>query len=109
VFGISGVDNLLRPYLISRGTQQPFALTLLGVMGGVLAFGFIGFFIGPTLLAVGYSLLNDWSTHSRDRQVSVAAQGLAAAAPWADAADGSGPASAAPPLHPEADAGSGPV
>jgi len=64
--GISGIDNLLRPYLISRGTQQSFALTLLGVMGGVLAFGFIGFFIGPTLLAVGYSLLNDWSARSRE-------------------------------------------
>lgn len=64
--GISGVDNLLRPYLISRETKQSFALTLLGVMGGVLAFGFIGFFLGPTLLAVGYSLLRDWSARSRE-------------------------------------------
>ncbi len=67
VLGISGIDNLLRPYLISRETQQPFVLMLLGVLGGVLAFGFIGFFIGPTLLAVGYSLVNDWSSRSRDR------------------------------------------
>ncbi len=64
VLGISGVDNVLRPYLISRGTKQSFALTLLGVMGGVLAFGFIGFFLGPTLLAVGYSLLHDWGARS---------------------------------------------
>ena len=63
---ISGIDNLLRPYLISRGTQQPFVLMLLGVLGGVLAFGFIGFFIGPTLLAVGYSLVGDWSGSSRE-------------------------------------------
>ena len=63
---VSGIDNLLRPYLISRGTQQPFILTLLGVLGGVLAFGFIGFFIGPTLLAVGYSLASDWSGRRSD-------------------------------------------
>jgi predicted PurR-regulated permease PerM len=36
-------------------------IVLLGVFGGLIAFGFIGLFIGPTLLAVAYSLLNDWS------------------------------------------------
>lgn len=58
---ISSVDNVVRPLLISRGSSLPFLLTLLGVLGGVFAFGFVGIFIGPTLLAVGYSLMNDWT------------------------------------------------
>lgn len=58
---ISGVDNIVKPMLISRGSSLPFVLVLLGVLGGVLAFGFVGLFIGPTLLAVGYSLLREWT------------------------------------------------
>jgi predicted PurR-regulated permease PerM len=57
---ISGVDNILRPYLISRGGSLPLVIVLLGVFGGLLAFGFIGLFLGPTLLAIGYSLITDW-------------------------------------------------
>ncbi|MFZ4395022.1 MAG: AI-2E family transporter [Kiritimatiellia bacterium] len=65
LIGISGVDNLIRPLLISRGTNMPFVLTLLGVMGGIWAFGFIGVFIGPTLLAVGYALIADFISSAR--------------------------------------------
>lgn len=54
---ISGIDNVIRPMLISRGGTLPFVLTLLGVLGGLLAFGFIGIFLGPTLLAAGYSVV----------------------------------------------------
>lgn len=57
---ISGVDNILKPYLISRGGNLPLVVVLLGVFGGILAFGFMGLFIGPTFLAVAYSLVNDW-------------------------------------------------
>jgi len=60
MFVISGVDNVLKPYLISRGGNLPLIVVLLGVFGGVLAFGFMGLFLGPTLLAVAYSLLDDW-------------------------------------------------
>ncbi|WP_317203232.1 AI-2E family transporter [Janthinobacterium sp.] len=60
-FLISGVDNVVKPMLISRGSSLPFLLVLLGVLGGVLAFGFVGLFIGPTLLAVLYGLLRNWS------------------------------------------------
>ena len=67
-FLISGVDNVVRPMLISRGSSLPFLLTLLGVLGGVIAFGFVGMFIGPTLLAVGYSLMTDW-TGTPDRVI----------------------------------------
>jgi len=62
---ISGVDNVVRTMLISRGTSLPFLLTLLGVLGGVIAFGVVGMFIGPVLLAVGYSLMSEW-TGTRD-------------------------------------------
>jgi predicted PurR-regulated permease PerM len=58
---ISGVDNVLKPMLISRGSSLPFLLVFLGVLGGVLAFGFVGLFIGPVLLAVGYSLIREWT------------------------------------------------
>ena len=59
-FIVSGVDNVLKPYLISRGGNLPLVVVLLGVFGGILAFGFMGLFLGPTLLAVAYSLLKDW-------------------------------------------------
>jgi predicted PurR-regulated permease PerM len=60
-FVISGIDNIVKPYLISRGSQLPFVLVFLGVIGGVLAFGFLGVFLGPVLLAVGYTLLLAWN------------------------------------------------
>lgn len=56
---ISGIDHPLRPYLISREAHLPFVLVFLGAMGGILAFGFIGLFLGPTLLAVGYCLIQE--------------------------------------------------
>ena len=67
-FIISGVDNVLKPYLISRGGNLPLVIVLLGVFGGLLAFGFIGLFIGPTLLAVAYSLLTDWAHTERSNR-----------------------------------------
>jgi predicted PurR-regulated permease PerM len=61
VFVISGVDNLLKPYLISRAGSLPFILVLLGAFGGVLAFGLIGVFLGPVLLALTFNLVLEWS------------------------------------------------
>jgi len=57
---VNTVDNFLRPYLISRGAKLPFALILMGVIGGLLAWGIIGLFVGPTVLAVAYSLVRSW-------------------------------------------------
>lgn len=74
-FAISGVDNFLRPYLISRGSNLSFLLVFLGVVGGALAFGFLGIFLGPTLLAVGFTVIREWST------VETASTGSAAEAP----------------------------
>jgi predicted PurR-regulated permease PerM len=58
---ISGSDSLIRPWFISRGAQLPFLLTVLGVLGGALAFGLLGIFLGPVLLGVGYTLVNEWA------------------------------------------------
>ncbi len=59
---ISAIDNVLKPYFISLGSNLPFVLVLFGIGGGVLAFGFIGIFIGPTLLALAYSLILELSS-----------------------------------------------
>lgn len=66
--GISSVDNIIRPWLISRGADLPLLVTLLGAIGGVLAFGFLGLFLGPVLLAVGYTLLKDWAEEASGRE-----------------------------------------
>jgi predicted PurR-regulated permease PerM len=58
--GVSSVDNFVRPWLISYGSKLPFLLMFFGALGGLIAFGFIGLFIGPTLLAVGYKLTQEW-------------------------------------------------
>jgi predicted PurR-regulated permease PerM len=63
--GVSSVDNFVRPWLISQGSALPFILIFIGVIGGVISFGFIGVFLGPTLLAVGYRLSQDWAVVRR--------------------------------------------
>lgn len=60
LLAISSVDNLVRPILISHSSNLPMLLVVLGVLGGALAFGFIGIFLGPTLLAVGLTLISHW-------------------------------------------------
>jgi predicted PurR-regulated permease PerM len=67
LFVVSGVDNVLKPYLISKGGELPLILVLLGVLGGAIAFGFIGFFLGPTLLAIAYTLVQEWTPVGEDR------------------------------------------
>ena len=58
---VSMVDNFLKPIIISRGSNLPFVLVMLGILGGVVAFGFIGVFLGPVLLALGLALLKEWA------------------------------------------------
>jgi len=62
---IANVDNVVKPWLISQGSEMPFILIVFGVLGGALTFGFIGVFLGPTLLAVGFRLLEEWSPATR--------------------------------------------
>ncbi|WP_395020173.1 AI-2E family transporter YdiK [Dongia sp.] len=54
------MDNFLRPILIKKGVDLPLLLILVGVIGGLVAFGLIGLFLGPTVLAVGYTLFDAW-------------------------------------------------
>jgi predicted PurR-regulated permease PerM len=62
---VSSVDNFVKPWIISQGSNMPFILIFFGVIGGALAFGLIGVFLGPTLLAVVYRLIEDWfKSHS---------------------------------------------
>jgi predicted PurR-regulated permease PerM len=60
LLAISTVDNVIKPILISHSSNLPLLLVVLGVLGGALAFGFIGIFLGPTLLAVGLTLIAHW-------------------------------------------------
>lgn len=54
------MDNFLRPVLIRRGVQLPMLLIIAGVIGGLIAFGVIGLFVGPVILAATYTLTLAW-------------------------------------------------
>jgi len=60
------LDNVLRPILIRKGADLPLLLIFAGVIGGLIAFGMVGLFIGPVVLAVAYTLLNDWVAESEE-------------------------------------------
>jgi len=62
---VSWVDNLIRPLVISGPTRIPFLLVFLGVLGGLNAFGLIGLFLGPVLLAVSVAIWREWLVHKR--------------------------------------------
>lgn len=57
---VGTLDNILRPILIKAGADLPLVLVFVGVIGGLLAFGVIGLFIGPLVLAVVNTLLSAW-------------------------------------------------
>lgn len=62
---VSWIDNLIRPLVISGPTRIPFLLVFLGVLGGLNAFGLIGLFLGPVLLAVSIAIWREWLAHAR--------------------------------------------
>jgi predicted PurR-regulated permease PerM len=76
---ISSIDNFLKPLLIARGSTLSLGLIFLGVLGGVLAFGFIGVILGPVLLALGVALGREWIS-AREPRVAEATGAVAAAA-----------------------------
>jgi predicted PurR-regulated permease PerM len=57
---VGTMDNFLRPMLIKMGADLPLLLILAGVIGGLFAFGLVGIFVGPVVLAVCYTLLGSW-------------------------------------------------
>jgi predicted PurR-regulated permease PerM len=62
---ILSLDNVLRPLLIRKGAHLPLVLLLAGVIGGLIAFGLVGIFLGPVVLAVAYTLLQSWMEEDR--------------------------------------------
>jgi predicted PurR-regulated permease PerM len=74
MFIVSGIDNIIKPYLISHGAQIPFVVVFMGVIGGALAFGLVGVFLGPTLLAVAYRVIEEWSSANALLQQETAAK-----------------------------------
>jgi predicted PurR-regulated permease PerM len=57
---VGTLDNVLRPLLIRMGADLPLLLIFAGVIGGLFAFGLVGIFVGPVMLAVGFTLLDAW-------------------------------------------------
>jgi predicted PurR-regulated permease PerM len=57
---VGTLDNVLRAILIRRGADLPLLLIFAGVIGGLIAFGIVGLFVGPVVLAIAYTLLGQW-------------------------------------------------
>ena len=64
VLVVGWTDHFVRPLLISRGAQIPFIIVLFGVLGGLAAFGLVGLFIGPVILAVLLAVWREWLAES---------------------------------------------
>ncbi len=67
---VSWVDNLVRPLVISGVAKIPFLLVLFGVLGGLVAFGLIGLFVGPVILAILLALWREWAADNADMRES---------------------------------------
>ena len=63
LFIVANVDQLLRPYLVNRFAPVHTLIVIIGVLGGIQAFGFAGMFIGPLILALFFTLIRDFSKH----------------------------------------------
>ena len=72
------MDNFVRPVLIRRGADLPLLLIFAGVIGGMIAFGIVGIFIGPVVLAVAYTLLDNWVSGATARQEPARPDGVQA-------------------------------
>jgi predicted PurR-regulated permease PerM len=68
-FIVNPTDNILKPLLISGATDVPLAVVLVGVMGGLLAFGLIGLFLGPLILSVLLAIWREWLAEDRGENV----------------------------------------
>ena len=64
---VGSMDNVLRPILIKKGADLPLLLIFAGVIGGLVSFGLLGLFVGPVVLAVGYTLLDAWVSEAPER------------------------------------------
>jgi predicted PurR-regulated permease PerM len=73
---VGSIDNVLRPLLIRSGADLPLMLIFAGVIGGLLAFGVVGLFVGPVVLAVAYTELAAWISDSELHGVSHAGHSI---------------------------------
>lgn len=69
---LSTIDSVVRPLLIRKGAHLPVLLLLAGVIGGLIAFGLVGIFLGPVVLAVAYTLLLSWMDEASMREGEIA-------------------------------------
>jgi predicted PurR-regulated permease PerM len=53
-------DNVLKPLLLGRGVDLPAIIVLFGAIGGMVAYGVIGLFLGAVVLGLGYTIISDW-------------------------------------------------
>ena len=67
---VNSVDNFGKPYFVSKGTRLPLLLIFAGVLGGMIAWGFVGIFLGATILAIGYTLLLNWLGKGTERSAN---------------------------------------
>jgi predicted PurR-regulated permease PerM len=65
-------DNLLKPLLLGRGVEAPMPIVLMGAIGGMIAAGIVGLFVGATVLAVGYVIFMEWVHHSEEQAAEAA-------------------------------------
>ena len=65
---VSWVDNVIRPWVISQNTRIPFLLVVLGILGGLTRFGFIGLFVGPVILNLGLTAWQEWMAEELSRK-----------------------------------------
>jgi predicted PurR-regulated permease PerM len=86
---VGSLDNILRPILIKKGADLPLLLIFAGVIGGLFAFGLLGLFVGPVLLAVAYTLLDTWVSEASDADAPESAATQAPRTRHAASADGS--------------------
>jgi predicted PurR-regulated permease PerM len=66
---VSWIDNIIRPIILAKSVKIPFLLAFFGVIGGVSAFGFIGLFLGPVILAIAFAVWEEWLESHPDRNL----------------------------------------
>lgn len=69
---VSWIDNIIRPLVISNATRIPFLLVMFGVLGGLAAFGLVGLFLGPVILAVFIAVWHEWLEETQPRPAAPA-------------------------------------
>jgi predicted PurR-regulated permease PerM len=65
---VSLIDNVLRPMLLARGLVTPMPVIMIGVIGGIIAYGIVGLFLGPIVLAVAWAIMTAWLQDATDEQ-----------------------------------------